>query len=176
MIANCQGGKPHPPIAVQSLGTKDELYFCILPCWLSSLIFHALTLLFTAWFTSLRTFGDSCIGLSVGRFTFDLKYLWTLISTINSWTWLYHTVQMRTLAEWARSRVIFVAYSFPALLLIASFEKTRNSQSKPVLRYYCKSRNGDKFQCDSFQIQLVLYPFPQTPPDAIMNERKFVQA
>ena len=28
----------------------------------------------TAWFTSLRTFGDSYTWLGVGRFNFDLKY------------------------------------------------------------------------------------------------------
>ena len=53
----------------------------------------------TLWFTSPRTFGDSCAWRGIGSFTFDLKYRWILNSTIDSWTWFYLTVQMRTHGE-----------------------------------------------------------------------------
>ena len=89
----------------------------------------------TARFTSLRTFGDSCVWLGVGRFTFDLKYWWILISTIDSWTWLYWTVQIRTRVEHLSKRgKVMYYYSlcilFPVILLIARYGKTRNSKSK----------------------------------------------
>ena len=31
-IANCQAGKPYPPVAVRFLGMKGALYFRFLPC------------------------------------------------------------------------------------------------------------------------------------------------
>ena len=89
----------------------------------------------TVWFTSLRTFGDSCAWLVVGRFTFDLKYQWILISMINSWMWLYCTVQMRAHVDRLSKRgevicnVIHCIF-FSCDSLIARYGKTRNSQSK----------------------------------------------
>ena len=99
-----------------------------------------------AWFTSLRMFGDSCTWLDVGRHTFDLKYQWILISTIDSWKWLYRTVQMRTRVEHFSKReevtcnlihsVFFSCNSFDCEVWKNSqFAIKRISQSKPNLRY-----------------------------------------
>ena len=100
----------------------------------------------TPWFTSLRTFGASCTWLGGGRFTFDLKYQWILISTIDSWTWLYRTVQMRTCVEHLSKRdevmcniihcVFFSCDSFDCEVWKSSqFAMKRILQSKPVLQY-----------------------------------------
>ena len=53
----------------------------------------------TGWFTSIRMFGDSWAWLGAGGFTFDLKYQWTLILTIDNWAWFYGTVHMRICVE-----------------------------------------------------------------------------
>ena len=87
------------PITVQSSGVKDTLYFRILPClaWFSASSPSNAAVI--AWFTSIRTFGDSCSWLGVGRLSLYLKYRWILIPTIDSSTWLYRCVQMRTCVE-----------------------------------------------------------------------------
>ena len=100
MIANCQAGKPHGALSNAMGGLKllnsccIAIFSCvssnssaILRCERSIVLslFTSLGLAWfpassrsdaavTAWFTSLRTFGDSCAWLGVGRLTIDLKY------------------------------------------------------------------------------------------------------
>ena len=134
LIANCQVSKPHPPVAMRSIGMKDALYFWFLPCWLGSPILHTNAAV-TAWFTSLRTFGNICTWLGVGRFT--------LTWNINEYSSQQSIVECdcTVLCKWehvlsisakgVRSRVILIiAYSFSCNLLVARCWKTNNSQSK----------------------------------------------
>ena len=72
------------PITARSSGVKAMLYFHFLSrlAW-----FHASShsnAAITAWFSSLRPFGDSCTWLGIGRLSFDLKYWRILIPMINS--------------------------------------------------------------------------------------------
>ena len=84
--------------------------------WPGSLFRHARTAV-TAWLISLRTFGDSYTWLGVGRLNFDLKNRQILISMIDTWTWLHHTVLIKHVlsVKWAWSHVficIFFLQSF----------------------------------------------------------------
>ena len=66
----------------------------------------------TAWFTSLRTFGDSCAWLGVGRLTADLKYRRILISAIDVIVLMKTRVAHASKGAWSRV-ILFIAYSFP---------------------------------------------------------------
>ena len=97
----------------------------------------------TAWSTSLRMFGNSCAWLDVGRFTFDLKYRWILISMTDSWTWLYRTVQMRTCVVHlskkgeVTSNIIHCVFFFLRFFWLWGMEKLTNRNQKNLTIKTC---------------------------------------
>ena len=61
-------------MAARSSGVKDVLYLRFVPCLAWVLTSSRSNAPVTAWFTSLRTFGDSYAWLGVGRMVAVLKY------------------------------------------------------------------------------------------------------
>ena len=138
------------------LGMRD-IYFHFLPCWLGSPILHALMLLLLLGSPLQGHLATIAHGWMLAGFTFDLKYRWILISTVNSWTWLYRTVQMRTRVEHLSKRgevtcnIIHCAFFFLQFFWLWGMEKIairkqKNAtiKTRPTVYFYIKIQNVAK--------------------------------